>query len=1033
MAKQGRAQRCWHVGILFLSLILVVDSQCPAGYIMNLPCVDDPDWQGAGEGGCEVYGPGEAYHDTCNDNGYLTTDEPYGPNPCVPYGSPNYKQCNGCLKCCYSCASACIIAGAYSTASHPGHACTKCANGKYTNSGGTYPHTNAIGTVCTDCPPGSTSLSMNPQGVLVDPLTTGGGEGYYGPTFCICPAPQYWDSSAGTCNLCPAGSTSPSGSTGVTQCTCNSGYSGPPGGPCTPVDCGVGKTGPAGSCTNCVPGTYKAVSGSAACTLCPAGKYSTATGGSTSSTCQSCIQGKYSAATGASTAGTCQTCPGMTTTSSDRTSVTACMCIFGYEMVGTDPLVCQACQAGKYKSDSGNVACENCLAGKYSATTWSCSACPAYSTSPAGSSAVTACTCNVGYGGPAGGPCTVAVSCNTAYYRNTINVCVACQSGKYNDLLGQTTCKNCSAGTYSSATAQSTATTCQNCLAGTYSNLPGSSVCTLCTAFSTSPTASSACTCNSGYEKVGTDPFVCQSAPCAAGSTGPSGNCTQCLVGKYKNVSGSAPCDLCSAGTYSATEGNTACTLCPSAFRHSPVGSSTQAACTCPPNSVLNAEGTRCLCNVGYEGLGEFAEHQCFQCKAGTYKSAVGMPRPWWHSRFFPDDNWATYTCLNRPEPLLAYKPSLITGNGWESCAQYYSYHDYCRTKSDQTDLYTGCAYCCNACMKLADIPSSSLNPSCAGSGSNPQSICYPCPGNSHSVPGSANCTCNLGYQRLPDTWTGVVDVERSCSALPECALGYYGPSWNCTACPKGTFKSRIGSSEQGTEAQVNHQCALCSNNGGPGLTTFRIASTSYGDCKCIAGWIGIDLYSCTQCPAGKFQPIDGFLSSGTCTTCQAGTYSLAGATVCQNCTTHSTQVHTTSPIGSTSFSSCTCKSGYEKVGTNPFECIALACAAGSTGPAGSCAQCVPGKYKTVSGSSPCDDCLAGKYSAVTGSSTSSTCQNCSVGTYSATPGSSACSVCPSYSTSAAGSSAVTQCTCNPGWQFFSVFKPFFCFFYIYI
>ena len=249
MAKQGRAQRCWHVGILFLSLILVVDSQCPAGYIMNLPCVDDPDWQGLGEGGCEVYGPGEAYHDTCNDIGYLTIDEPYGPNPCVPYGSPNYKQCNGCLKCCYSCASACIIAGAYSTASHPGHACTKCANGKYTNSGGTYPHTNATGTVCTDCPPGSTSLSMNPQGVLVDPLTTGGGEGYYGPTFCICPAPQYWDSSAGTCNLCPAGSTSPSGSTGVTQCTCNSGYSGPPGGPCTPVDCGVGKTGPAGSCT----------------------------------------------------------------------------------------------------------------------------------------------------------------------------------------------------------------------------------------------------------------------------------------------------------------------------------------------------------------------------------------------------------------------------------------------------------------------------------------------------------------------------------------------------------------------------------------------------------------------------------------------------------------------------------------------------------------------------------------------------------------------------------------------------------------
>jgi hypothetical protein len=111
-------------------------------------------------------------------------------------------------------------------------------------------------------------------------------------------------------------------------------------------------------------------------------------------------------------------------------------------------------------------------------------------------------------------------------------------------------------------------------------------------------------------------------------------------------------------------------------------------------------------------------------------------------------------------------------------------------------------------------------------------------------------------------------------------------------------------------------------------------------------------------------------------------------------------------------------------------------CAAGSTGPAGSCTLCVAGKYKDTTGSAACDDCgagkfsaatgqsssatcqncVAGKFSAATGQSSSATCQNCLAGSYAVMTGSFACTQCPASSTSPAGSSAVTQCTCNAGY-----------------
>jgi hypothetical protein len=180
----------------------------------------------------------------------------------------------------------------------------------------------------------------------------------------------------------------------------------------------------------------------------------------------------------------------------------------------------------------------------------------------------------------------------------------------------------------------------------------------------------------------------------------------------------------------------------------------------------------------------------------------------------------------------------------------------------------------------------------------------------------------------------------------------------------------------------------------------------------------------CTTCPVGKtiitqragktWEQMSFQHQSPYCINCAAGKYHAVHTDgICVNC-----PLYSTSPAGSSLMSQCTCNSGYEKVAIDAlnFTCEPLSCTAGSTGPAGSCTQCVPGKYKTVSGSALCDDCLAGKYSAATGSSTASTCQNCTAGTYSETAGSPACTLCPSGKYSAGtGASTSTTCQCAAG------------------
>ena len=101
---------------------------------------------------------------------------------------------------------------------------------------------------------------------------------------------------------CPAGSTSPLGSSARTDCQCDPGFRGPSGGPCTP----------------CESGTYKEASGDAQCVPCPQGYTSPPESTNSSSCLLQCDAGSF----------------------------------------GPDGGPCELCPAGKFKPDAGSAPCE---------------------------------------------------------------------------------------------------------------------------------------------------------------------------------------------------------------------------------------------------------------------------------------------------------------------------------------------------------------------------------------------------------------------------------------------------------------------------------------------------------------------------------------------------------------------------------------------------------------------------------------------------------------------------------------------------
>jgi hypothetical protein len=433
-------------------------------------------------------------------------------------------------------------------------ACSSCAAGTFKETEGS--------AACTACPAGLTSLVGSASAAA-----------------CCCDA-GFEANALSTCAACPAGKYKAT----VSNDKC--------------IDCVAGKysatTGArdAGSCLHCGAGKYLLTTGASAesaCIACDAGKYSDLAGRTTASDCLSCPDGATSPPAASSMQNcTCslagyrvavhsETIEGYGTYFGPENGL--CICLPGFARIGSS-WSCQLCIEGFYctgggavssvcppttSSPAGSDALDDCVsvgcpAGQTGADAQSCSlcaegtfkpadgsaactACPDSSSSPAGSTAITNCLCNMGYTGLNGGPCT------------------ACGPDTYKPIPGSGACHNCPA--YSQPATASAATSCL-CYAGTYRS-NGIVTCAPCPVgtFKEAVGNSSAsgvgcalahgcCACPQSTTTLGEGATHMSACKCLPGYGGK--NCPPCAVGFYKAATSDAACEACPPGATTVFE-----------------------------------------------------------------------------------------------------------------------------------------------------------------------------------------------------------------------------------------------------------------------------------------------------------------------------------------------------------------------------------------------------------------------------------------------------------------------------------------------
>ena len=315
----------------------------------------------------------------------------------------------------------------------------------------------------------------------------------------------------------------------ITDCTCNTGMTGPDGGPCS--SCGAGK--------------FKSVSGSAACTSCARGKFASDTAAAASSVCQWCGPGKFSEL--AATA--CTECPAgkFSKTTTDNDNADKCLdCPRGTYAQAEGTTECDQCPAGKFNNATGAysvIACLDCDAGKYSQQTGisgpsDCVDCVAgkYSKTMGANSLMDCLDCPAGTHTAAG---ATFCDCNAGYARSqacanssTAWPCAA-------EASAEGSCAACAAGTFKAESTGHNASTCLPCKAGTYSNV--------------SATVCANCTAQPGNYCPRNWPTTATGLPCPQGSFCPGGSSdlVRCPLGTYTPYEGAwsrSACVWCAPG-----------------------------------------------------------------------------------------------------------------------------------------------------------------------------------------------------------------------------------------------------------------------------------------------------------------------------------------------------------------------------------------------------------------------------------------------------------------------------------------------------
>ena len=408
-----------------------------------------------------------------------------------------------------------------------------------------------------------------------------------------------------------------------------------------------------------------------------------------------------------------------------------------------------------------------------------CTACPANSTSPAGSTSRNACQCNAGYSGDATkGSCT---PCTGDTYKDTVGntACTPCPDGattKYTDKqTGQVVSR--AAGSHTRLTVcqckqgykvKDGATTsdggfkpglasnayCEACTGDTYKDTINNGACKAC------PNGSTTKKMENGQvvdRAVGSHNSIlrCQ---CKQGYKVKEGATTS--DGGFKaGLARDAYCEACDAGTFKTTINNNVCKACPA-------------------NSSTKSKGTtdiaQCKCNAGYALYDNSNSQKTF---AG-YKDGKEIT--------FNDTNKATYRCMQTDCTYFS---------GANSNRQY-----YCGDVSNiKNQLPSGANAGDWVYAQAASADSNACQIRTANEKFTGERKCsiVQCPANSTATADGLSCVCNEGY--------------------------YGNGNTSCTKCPEGTFTDTKGSSK----------CTPCPENS----STETEGTTNIAQCKCKGGY----------------------------------------------------------------------------------------------------------------------------------------------------------------------------------------------------
>jgi len=730
--------------------------------------------------------------------------------------------------------------------------CLSCPANTFSNTTG--------GTFCVPCP-GNSSSANGSKTCSCDPGASGPDGG---PCAQCGPGTFKETNGAAACSTCPGNSSSSEASDEEVDCTCNAGWTGPAG----------------GVCMQCTAGTYKIAPGDAACSNCVAGKYSTVAG---------------------STSDGCEACPTNSDSPEASDEEVDCTCNAGW----TGPVgdTCSQCAAGTFKADAGSAVCD---------------ACPANSDSPLESTASTNCTCRPGWTGSDGDSCTACVNGTYKISTGTGN-CTNCPSGTESGAASSALIDClCTPGyTWSMEVAQ-----CVTCSSGKYKVGVGTGPCTDCPSATSSPAGSTeldACAFGCSDSQY-SDPSIdlldssivdynfTVSAEFKPDTLGNAflGSCSS----PYDHCLGSQQVILASTVIFPSTPqdgmlwhfgGNTS--LSWGAWL------GVRDSATSPTLRVRAGEGRSISTGLKqiWVDVADFpkdgAEHQVVVQIGnpsggkwalqlwidGTHKGISGeMTSSEWTYRGISSTGSSSYglqasnTVVATGEPILGWPdaPTSIKSNlrifakvPWQSCdtpvlagdwaklsrsSLRYSCCESCPSNSTPTGNRTGVSSC--TCVRGYTGPNGQACAACPQGQYKEQTgpaACLLCVGGKYSdnTAASSRSTC------LPCQANSTTQNNGSAACL--CLKGYTGDAmFNCTICPRGTFKATLGSApcslcaaDAFSSSQGVDRCSRCPEFS---YSPASIASGAITDCSCLAGYEGPDGGTCTACYVGKFKETNG-------------------------------------------------------------------------------------------------------------------------------------------------------------------------------